>query len=115
MGAIYIFTLSLSFLSHLLFLHSKAVLIDMEDGVVNQILQGPLGDVFDNRQLITDVYGSGNNWYEIENNFNFFHESLQSSVFEDTSIKQWHRNRETLSRIIPFLYYSSIYFFYLFL
>ena len=34
----------------------------MEDGVVNQILQGPLGDVFEGRQLITDVYGSGNNW-----------------------------------------------------
>ena len=37
----------------------------MEDGVVNQILQGPLGDVFENRQLITDVYGSGNNWYAL--------------------------------------------------
>ncbi len=42
--------------------NSQAVLIDMEDSVVNGILQGPLGDVFENRQLITDVYGSGNNW-----------------------------------------------------
>jgi len=43
-------------------LKARAVLIDMEDGVVNEILQGPLRDVFESRQLITDVYGSGNNW-----------------------------------------------------
>lgn len=40
----------------------QAVLIDMEEGVVNEILQGPLSDVFDNKQLITDISGSGNNW-----------------------------------------------------
>ncbi|XP_036758890.2 tubulin epsilon chain isoform X4 [Manis pentadactyla] len=34
----------------------------MEEGVVNEILQGPLRDVFDSRQLITDISGSGNNW-----------------------------------------------------
>ncbi|NXW29132.1 TBE protein, partial [Phaetusa simplex] len=39
-----------------------ALLIDMEEGVVNEILQGPLRDVFDSKQLITDVSGSGNNW-----------------------------------------------------
>eukprot|EP00794_Sanderia_malayensis_P011873 gene11873-13105_t len=43
-------------------LKARAVLIDMEDSVVNGILQGPLRDVFENRQLITNVYGSGNNW-----------------------------------------------------
>lgn len=36
----------------------------MEEGVVNEILQGPLRDVFDSKQLITDVSGSGNNWWE---------------------------------------------------
>uniref|UniRef100_A0A452VNQ3 Tubulin epsilon chain n=1 Tax=Ursus maritimus TaxID=29073 RepID=A0A452VNQ3_URSMA len=41
---------------------SQAVLIDMEEGVVNEILQGPLRDVFDSKQLITDISGSGNNW-----------------------------------------------------
>lgn len=41
---------------------SQALLIDMEEGVVNEILQGPLRDVFDSKQLITDVSGSGNNW-----------------------------------------------------
>ncbi|MEE6476065.1 hypothetical protein FKM82_010956 [Ascaphus truei] len=34
----------------------------MEEGVVNEILKGPLRDLFDNKQLITDVSGSGNNW-----------------------------------------------------
>ncbi|XP_032817736.2 tubulin epsilon chain isoform X2 [Petromyzon marinus] len=43
-------------------LKARAVLIDMEEGVVNELLQGPLRDVFDQKQLITDVSGSGNNW-----------------------------------------------------
>lgn len=41
---------------------APAVLIDMEEGVINEILQGPLRDVFDSKQLITDISGSGNNW-----------------------------------------------------
>ncbi|XP_069463953.1 tubulin epsilon chain isoform X1 [Ambystoma mexicanum] len=43
-------------------LKARAVLIDMEEGVVNEILQGPMRDLFDSKQLITDVSGSGNNW-----------------------------------------------------
>ncbi|XP_014662146.1 PREDICTED: tubulin epsilon chain-like isoform X2 [Priapulus caudatus] len=42
--------------------NNKAVLVDMEEGVVNAALKGPLGDVFDHKQFITDVSGSGNNW-----------------------------------------------------
>ncbi|KAJ7983674.1 hypothetical protein DPEC_G00374200 [Dallia pectoralis] len=44
------------------FLKARAVLVDMEEGVVNEILQGPLREVFDSTHLITDVSGSGNNW-----------------------------------------------------
>lgn len=40
----------------------QAVLVDMEEGVVNQVLQGALREVFDTAQLLTDVSGSGNNW-----------------------------------------------------
>uniref|UniRef100_A0A2R9C5K5 Tubulin/FtsZ GTPase domain-containing protein n=1 Tax=Pan paniscus TaxID=9597 RepID=A0A2R9C5K5_PANPA len=40
----------------------STVLIDMVEGIVNEILQGPLRDVFDTKQLITDTSGSGNNW-----------------------------------------------------
>lgn len=51
----------LTFFCHCSF--PQAVMIDMEEGVVNEILKGPLRDVFDCQQLITDVSGSGNNWY----------------------------------------------------
>lgn len=43
-------------------LKARAILVDMEEGVVNSLLTGPLADVFDARQRITDVSGSGNNW-----------------------------------------------------
>ena len=40
----------------------QAVMVDMEEGVVSELLGGPLGEVFDSQQLLTDVSGSGNNW-----------------------------------------------------
>ena len=40
----------------------QAVMVDMEEGVVGELLGGPLGEVFDSQQLLTDVSGSGNNW-----------------------------------------------------
>lgn len=43
-------------------LKARAVLVDMEEGVVNELLQGPLRELFDSTQLLTDVSGSGNNW-----------------------------------------------------
>ncbi|CAH1785919.1 unnamed protein product [Owenia fusiformis] len=43
-------------------LKARAVLVDMEEGVVSGIMKGPLRDVFDYNQLISDVSGSGNNW-----------------------------------------------------
>uniref|UniRef100_A0A3P9HWC3 Tubulin, epsilon 1 n=1 Tax=Oryzias latipes TaxID=8090 RepID=A0A3P9HWC3_ORYLA len=43
-------------------LKARAVLVDMEEGVISQILQGPLRELFDSAQLLTDVSGSGNNW-----------------------------------------------------
>lgn len=43
-------------------LKARAVLVDMEESVVAEALRGNLGEIFDHRQLITDVSGSGNNW-----------------------------------------------------
>ncbi|CAK8678036.1 unnamed protein product [Clavelina lepadiformis] len=43
-------------------LKARAILVDMEEGVINELLDGDLGEIFDNKQLITDVSGSGNNW-----------------------------------------------------
>ncbi|KAG8186625.1 hypothetical protein JTE90_021777 [Oedothorax gibbosus] len=41
---------------------ARAVLVDMEEGVISEVLKGPLGHIFDKKQLVTDVSGSGNNW-----------------------------------------------------
>ena len=43
-------------------LKARAVLIDMEERVVNSVVQGPLRDLFEHTQTVTDVSGSGNNW-----------------------------------------------------
>jgi len=43
-------------------LQARAVMIDMEESVVNTLLTGPLKDVFDPSQRVTAVSGSGNNW-----------------------------------------------------
>ena len=43
-------------------LKARCLLVDMEEGVVNSLLAGPLAELFDARQRITDVSGSGNNW-----------------------------------------------------
>ncbi|KAL7058449.1 hypothetical protein AAHC03_016504 [Spirometra sp. Aus1] len=43
-------------------LSARAVLVDMEEGVVQELLRGQLGSLFESAHLITDVSGSGNNW-----------------------------------------------------
>ncbi|XP_051926588.1 tubulin epsilon chain-like [Hippocampus zosterae] len=43
-------------------LKARAVLLDMEEGVISEILKGPLGEIFDSTQLLTGVSGAGNNW-----------------------------------------------------
>ncbi|CDI80202.1 tubulin epsilon chain, putative [Eimeria acervulina] len=42
-------------------LKARAILIDMEEGVVNRLLRGRLSSLFDDTLLVTDVSGSGNN------------------------------------------------------
>jgi tubulin epsilon len=43
-------------------LKARAVVVDMEEGVVNATLKGRLGELFDSRQFLADTSGSGNNW-----------------------------------------------------
>lgn len=38
-------------------LKARAVLVDTEDGVVSETLRGPLGELFEKNQIITDVSG----------------------------------------------------------
>ena len=42
-------------------LKARAVLIDMEESVVNTLLKGSVGEIFDPVQRVTSVSGSGNN------------------------------------------------------
>uniref|UniRef100_UPI00358E9399 tubulin epsilon chain isoform X2 n=1 Tax=Myxine glutinosa TaxID=7769 RepID=UPI00358E9399 len=48
--------------SKICYLKARAVLVDMEEGVVNHLVQSPLGEIFDQKCTITDMSGSGNNW-----------------------------------------------------
>lgn len=41
---------------------ARAVLLDMEEGVVSQLLRSPIGPMFDTHMRLTDVSGAGNNW-----------------------------------------------------
>ena len=43
-------------------LKARSILVDMETGVINSVLKGPLRDLFDTNQIISDQSGSGNNW-----------------------------------------------------
>jgi tubulin epsilon len=43
----------------------RAVLIDSEEGVLKATLNGPLGQLFDSRHIISDQYGAGNNWAQV--------------------------------------------------
>ena len=53
---------SLSYPSPIQTLKARAVLVDMEEGVLRSILASPLRDLFDGEQFIRDVSGAGNNW-----------------------------------------------------
>lgn len=41
---------------------ARAVLIDMEEGVLNEVMSSKLGRIFNHTQQIRDVSGAGNNW-----------------------------------------------------
>ncbi len=43
-------------------LKARSLIVDMEEGVINQILKSDIGELFDAQQLIKDVSGAGNNW-----------------------------------------------------
>lgn len=43
-------------------LKARSVIVDMEEGVINEMLKGPLGEVLDNQLRLSDVSGAGNNW-----------------------------------------------------
>ncbi|KAL4496011.1 hypothetical protein ABPG72_015433 [Tetrahymena utriculariae] len=48
--------------SEIINLKARSIIVDMEEGVTNQLLKSDIGDLFDQRQFINDVSGAGNNW-----------------------------------------------------
>ena len=62
-------------------LKARSVLIDMEEGVINSLSQGPLGDLFDAEQKVTSVSGSGNNWAVGHYNYGArYHEEISETL-----------------------------------
>jgi len=43
-------------------LKARSVVVDMEEGVLSQLLKSKIGELFDEHRLITGVSGAGNNW-----------------------------------------------------
>lgn len=43
-------------------LKARAVIVDMETGVINKLHKGKLGELFDTKRFVYDVSGAGNNW-----------------------------------------------------
>ncbi|KAF8561415.1 hypothetical protein P879_10192 [Paragonimus westermani] len=68
-------------------LKARAVLVDMEEGVVGELFKGPMRTIYDNRFLITDVSGSGNNW-AVGNCYygHHYHEELVDVIRKSTEL-----------------------------
>ena len=43
-------------------LKARAIIVDMEEGVTNQLLKSDIGELFQQKSFISDVSGAGNNW-----------------------------------------------------
>ncbi|KAH3766486.1 tubulin epsilon chain [Pelomyxa schiedti] len=81
-------------------LKARAILIDMEEGVLNHILKGSLGELFDAKQLISDVSGSGNNW---ATGFKWYGPKYRDKILENV-----RREVENCDSIQSFLLFHSL-------
>ena len=43
-------------------LKARTVVVDMEEGVINQLINSKLGDLYEIGGFVKDVSGAGNNW-----------------------------------------------------
>lgn len=48
--------------SELQYLKARTVVVDMEEGVINQLIKSKLGDLYEIGGFVKDVSGAGNNW-----------------------------------------------------
>lgn len=62
-------------------LKARSIIVDTEEGVINEMLKGPLGEVLDTTQMISDVSGAGNNWAHGHNVYGpQYHEQLLEKI-----------------------------------
>eukprot|EP01017_Pseudomicrothorax_dubius_P050473 TRINITY_DN9572_c0_g1_i1.p1 TRINITY_DN9572_c0_g1~~TRINITY_DN9572_c0_g1_i1.p1 ORF type:complete len:464 (-),score=74.97 TRINITY_DN9572_c0_g1_i1:84-1475(-) len=61
-------------------LKARAVIVDMEEGVINQMLKSELGELFDQKHFIKDVSGAGNNW---AHGFNYYGPKYEETLMEN--------------------------------
>ena len=43
-------------------LRARSVVVDMEEGVINNMLRSEVGGLFDSSQIVSSISGAGNNW-----------------------------------------------------
>lgn len=60
-------------------LRARAVLIDMEEGVLNGILKSKVGELFNSTEVIRDVSGAGNNW---ATGFHYYGSNYKDQIVE---------------------------------
>ena len=81
-------------------LKARAVVVDMEEGVTNELLSGPMRDVFDTKQFITGQSGSGNNWACGSHHY--------GPMYRDTLLEAVRRQAEDADSLQSFLLLHSL-------
>lgn len=81
-------------------LRARAVIVDTETGVTNQLLKSDLGELFDARQFITDVSGAGNNW---AHGFSYY-----GPKYKDDIIERIRKTAEECSSLQSFFLVHSL-------
>mmetsp|Transcript_11174 Transcript_11174/g.44988 ORF Transcript_11174/g.44988 Transcript_11174/m.44988 type:complete len:400 (+) Transcript_11174:204-1403(+) len=72
----------------------------MEEGVTNELLSGPMRDVFDTKQFITGQSGSGNNWACGSHHY--------GPMYRDTLLEAVRRQAEDADSLQSFLLLHSL-------
>ena len=81
-------------------LKARAVVVDMEEGVTNELLSGQMRDVFDTKQFITGQSGSGNNWACGSHHY--------GPMYRDTLLEAVRRQAEDADSLQSFLLLHSL-------
>ncbi|XP_048264108.1 tubulin epsilon chain-like isoform X1 [Bombus terrestris] len=79
---------------------ARAILIDMEDGVIGGLRRGPVRDLFDQASVVTNYPGSANNWAVGYHTYGTeYHDKLEDTI---------RRMAEKCSRLHGFLIMHSL-------